>query len=118
MTEEQKKSIENLGQEQIKPMKRRNVIFAVTILTILSSSYIAMAQNSSQQRVVDNLCKKWVIDSIEVKDINRKFPAPANIKGNYTHFKKDGTFEGQDFGVVIKGKWKVDVKKCKSQIMT
>ena len=92
-------------------MKRQNVIFTVTILTLFSSSYVAMTQNSSQQGIVDNLCKKWVIDSIEVKDMNRKFPPSANIKGNYTHFKKDGTFEGQDFGVVIKGKWKVDLKK-------
>jgi hypothetical protein len=92
-------------------MKSQNVIFALTVLTLLSSSYVAMTQDASQKSIVDNLCKKWVLDSMEVKEMNRKFPAPANIKDNYTHFKKDGTFEAQDFGIVIKGKWKVDLEK-------
>ena len=96
---------------QKQTMKRKNVIFTMTILTLLLSSCVAVSQDSSQQGLVDKLCKKWVIDSLEVKDMNRKFPAPANLQGNYTHFKKDGTFEGQDFGIVIKGKWKVDLEK-------
>jgi hypothetical protein len=85
-------------------------ILMVAILTTLGSSYTSIAQIREEQNVIDRLSKKWVIDSIEIKDLNKKFPPPENIKNNYAHFKKDGTFEFQDNDIVIRGKWRINLE--------
>jgi hypothetical protein len=92
-------------------MNTKKIIIATAILTLLYLPFIALAQVPNQQSIINNLCKKWMVDSIEVNDMNKKFPAPKNIKNNYTDFRKDGTFQGQEGAVVIKGKWKFDFEK-------
>ena len=91
---------------------KKKITALVTILLILSFlPTISKAQTLSEKEVLDNLCKKWIVDSIEINDINKKFPAPDNIKNNYTDFNKNGTFRGQDSDVILTGKWKLDYKK-------
>jgi len=71
----------------------------------------AFSQTTGQQSLIDSLSRYWKVDSIGIKDVKGKFAAPLSIKDNFMFFKNDGTFSAQDNGIVIKGKWKVDLQK-------
>jgi|GEM_PF-2818050 len=92
---------------------RFKVLALVTTFSIIFLPFMVTAQAKNIQDTLNFLCKRWVIDSIDVKDINRKFAPPENIKDNYAEYKRDGSFEGQDFGTVLKGKWKFNLDNTK-----
>jgi hypothetical protein len=86
----------------------KSVLLALVIILMPNA---VKSQTTEQEDILLNLCQKWIIDSIEINDQQKKFPPPENIKNNYSEFRNDGTFQGQDFDVVLSGKWKIDYEK-------
>lgn len=72
-----------------------------------------MGQTKEKEKFKEYLCKEWKIDSLLVNDINKKFLPPENIKENYITFNENGTFNSQDMGTNLSGKWRFDVKEMK-----
>ena len=70
-----------------------------------------MTQTKGQETIIDNLCKRWVLDSLEINGTKKKSAPPENIKNNYTFFNRGGAFQGQNGGMLVEGKWKLDFEK-------
>ncbi len=85
---------------------KRKILFLICAFFIVGSSY---AQSNKEISLIDSLSKKWKIDSVEIKENKMSFPAPDNIKDNFLYLKKDRTFTGQDEGMPVSGKWKLNI---------
>ena len=85
----------------------KKTLYVNIILVILLPSF-ALCQSKTQKDTINYICRRWVVDSIEVIEMNRRFAPPAEIKNNYTDYKINGTFEGEDDGIKVTGKWKYD----------
>jgi len=85
---------------------KKEYLFFIFLFFVITKSH---AQSHKEIVLIDSLSKKWKIDSIEVKENKMRFAAPENIKDNFLNYKKDMTFTLQDGGILVKGKWKLDL---------
>lgn len=90
-------------------MKYSLLIIGLLLITIPIIE--VKGQNYSEEKTIKLLCQHWHIDSLLVKDLNKKFAPPDNIIDNYIELKKDGTFESQEMGIKLTGKWEFDYDK-------
>lgn len=92
-------------------MKTKYFFVFICLTIFLSIGEKAFAQSRTHKRIFKNLCTRWELDSLQIRDTGEKFVVPDKIKGNYLRFYKNGTFESQDMGIRLNGKWKLNYDK-------
>lgn len=89
--------------------------FAFSLL--LSATLLLKAEGANAQSdFLINLCQRWQLDVIEIKDSGRKYPPDEKMKNNYLLIRPDGTFTSSENGLTVNGKWQAD--EIKRQLTT
>ncbi len=79
------------------------LLFCITLLPC-TNSY-------AQSVFLTNLCQRWQLEVIEIKDSGKKYPPDEKMKDNYLIIKADGSFLSHENGTITNGKWKADELK-------
>lgn len=89
----------------------------LSVLVLLSSILLFKIEFTNAQSVfLTNLCQRWQLDEIEIKDSGRKYPPDEKMKHNYLVIKTDGSFTSNENGLIVNGKWHAD--EIKMELIT
>jgi len=83
---------------------KSTLLFALLICLFNISGSSAQTENN----FLINLCQRWQLTTIEIKETGKKYPPGEKRIRNFFQFKPDGTFKSMEDGKTINGKWRVD----------